>query len=151
MKKYLFIIILSLFSIFIHAQSYYTNRGYSYSKVTVQNANGKTDFENTTGGTVIFGTKNGKNVIGISLGRDMVYQGFVIKTEKGTEVGQYTISHKFYANLKGVSTPIVLSEIYDSQYSKTPYMFFLVILDKNAEKPVRYNIFTGIVKSNLYK
>lgn len=81
----------------------------------------------------------------------MVYQGFVIKTEKGTEVGQYTVSHKFYANLKGVSTPIVLSEIYDSQYSKTPYMFFLVILDKNAEKPVRYNIFTGIVKSNLYK
>lgn len=60
MKNYLFTIIVFLFSIFTHAQSYYTNRGYSYSKITVQNANGKTDFENNTGGTVIFGTKKWK-------------------------------------------------------------------------------------------
>lgn len=140
-----------LLSLVMYAQSCHTTKGFTYSKVTVQRADGKTDFEDFKGGAIIFGTKEGKEVIGISLDRDIVYQGFIIETDKGMEGTQYVISYKFYTNLKGNQVPIVLSEIYSSKYSKVPSVFFLAILDNKAEKPVRYNIFTDIVKSNLYK
>lgn len=140
-----------LLSIVMYAQSYHTTKGFTYSKVTVQRADGRTDFEDFKGGAIIFGTKEGKEVIGISLGRDIVYQGFVIETDKGMEGTQYVVSYKFYANLKRVYTPIILSEIYNTRYSQVPSLFFLAILDKNAEKPIKYNLFSGIAKSDLYK
>lgn len=146
MKKYILLLLLLITNITIYAQSYHTTKGYVYSHLLIQQVNGKTDFDEAAIGCIIFGTKGGKELVGVSLDRETIYQGYITKKEKGWESGSYLVSYEFTTYLHGISVPIVLSEIYDTPNSIIPKCFFLTVLNRYTKKPVRYNIFSGITK-----
>ena len=150
MKKILIFLLLSFVVISLKAQSYYTTRCYTYSHLVIQHPNDKIDYDDKAFGGIIFGVKNSHEVVGISLDREIMYQGFIDKKESSIENGLPVIAYRFTSNSHGIIVPIVLTEIYETSSSKEPFMFFLTVLNKYTNAPVRYNIFTEInrVKRN---
>lgn len=151
MKKYIISILFLFVSLISYAQIYNDNEGFTYSHFTVQYPNGKIDYDGTAVGEIIFTVKNEKKIIGISLDKEIMYQGIVLKKEKERlENGNCIISYKFNSTYQGINVPIVLTAIYGDYSCNVPLKFFLVILNKYSGKPVRYNIFTGIDMSYSY-
>lgn len=137
MKKCILFILFFFINMICYSQIYKDEEGFTYSHLIIQHPNGRVDYDDTAIGAIIFTTKNGKQIIGISLDREGMYQGIVIRKEQERlENGNCIISYEFNSSYQGINVP---------------FKFFLTILNKYTRKPVRYNIFTGIVKSYLYK
>lgn len=143
-KKIGIVIVFLFFVLYCSAQKYKTTRSYIYSHLVVQYPNGEKDYDGIATGAIIFGMKDGKECIGISLDKEIIYQGFIVKKEWEVENGLPLVSYKFTSYYNGITSSIVLSEIYETATSKVPFMFFLTILNKYSNKPARYNIFTNI-------
>lgn len=151
MKKCIIFILFLFVTIISYAQICNNNEGFTYSHLIVQYPNGKIDYNGDAVGSIIFTVKNGKQIIGISLDKEIMYQGVVIKKEKERlENDNCIISYKFNSTYQGINIPIVLTAIYGDYSCNVPLKFFLVILNKYSGKPVRYNIFTGIDMSYSY-
>lgn len=152
MKKCILFILFFFINMICYSQIYKDEEGFTYSHLIIQHPNGRVDYDDTAVGAIIFTTKNGKQIIGISLDREGMYQGIVIRKEQERlENGNCIISYEFNSSYQGINVPVVLTAVYGDSASNVPFKFFLTILNKYTRKPVRYNIFTGIVKSYLYK
>lgn len=130
----------------IKAQTYYTTRGFTYSQLEIKLTNDSTVFNDNTIGTIIFGKKEGKDLIGISLDRETLFQGYIktkdiIQQERG-----FSILYDFDSYYKGTIMPIKLLEVYTNSKARLPSVFLLIILNRFSNEPVRFLTFKDINK-----
>lgn len=148
MKRICILLIFILNYISLYAQQTNITRGFTYSNLIVEQANGKIDFDEPTDGAIVFGSNEGGDFVGISIGKEIMYQGYIISKDISKQGKGFYILYVFNSYYNGLTIPIQFLEIYADLEDKVPSSFFLIVLNRFSHKPVRYNTFYGIKLSN---